>query len=59
MLALPDLDQTRGGALAAIYRYVGEHMKVGVGYNFTNFSDDLTDLSYDNQGAFVNVLGTW
>ena len=28
-------------------------------YNFTDFSDDLTDLSYDHQGAFVNLIGTW
>jgi hypothetical protein len=57
-LDLPDLDQRRGGALAAAYRYVGKHLKVGVGYNFTDFSDDLTDLSYDHQGVFVNVIGT-
>jgi hypothetical protein len=59
MLDLPDLDQRRIGALAAVYRYFGEHMKAGVGYNFTDFSDDLTDLSYDNQGVFLNVIGTW
>ena len=47
-----------GGGLAAIYRYFGEHMKVGVGYNFTDFSDDLTDLSYDNQGVFFNFIGS-
>jgi flagellar motor protein MotB len=59
MLDLPDLDQRRIGALAAVYRYFGEHMKAGVGYNFTDFSDDLTDLSYDHQGIFINVIGTW
>ena len=36
---------------------MGEHLKLGVGYNFTDFSDDLTDLSYDHQGAFFNVVG--
>ena len=41
-----------------MYRYVGKHLKVGAGYNFTDFSDDLTDLSYDHQGAFLNVIGT-
>jgi hypothetical protein len=30
---------------------------VGAGYNFTDFSDDLTDLSYDHQGMFVNLIG--
>jgi len=59
MLDLPDVSQRRTGALAAVYRYFGEHLKAGAGYNFTDFSDDLTDLSYDHQGAFVNVIGTW
>ncbi|MDH3297888.1 MAG: OmpA family protein, partial [Gemmatimonadota bacterium] len=58
MLDLPDVGQRRSGALVGIYRYFGKHMKVGAGYNFTDFSDDLTDLSYDHQGAFVNFIGT-
>jgi flagellar motor protein MotB len=58
MLHLPDLDERRGGALLAIYRYLGNHFKVGVGYNFTDFSEDLTDLSYNHQGVFINLVGT-
>jgi hypothetical protein len=58
MLHLPDLDERRIGALLAIYRYLGDHFKVGVGYNFTDFSEDLTDLSYDHQGVFINLIGT-
>jgi flagellar motor protein MotB len=57
MLALPDLGERRSGALVALYRYLGDHFKVGVGYNFTDFSDDLTDLSYDHQGVFFNLIG--
>jgi flagellar motor protein MotB len=57
MLDLPDLSQRRSGGLLAIYRYFGKHLKVGAGYNFTDFSDDLTDLSYDHQGVFVNFIG--
>jgi hypothetical protein len=57
MLDLRDVRQRRSGALVAIYRYIGKHLKAGAGYNFTDFSDDLTDLSYDHQGAFVNLLG--
>ena len=57
-LDLPDIDQTRAGALVAVYRYLGEHFKVGAGYNFTDFSDDLTDLSYDHQGFFINMIGS-
>ena len=56
-LELPDLDERRSGALVAVYRYVGRNFKVGVGYNFTDFSEDLTDLSYDHQGVFLNMIG--
>jgi len=27
------------------------------GHIFTDFSDDLTDLSYDSQGVFINAVG--
>ncbi|HKE43025.1 MAG TPA: OmpA family protein [Steroidobacteraceae bacterium] len=58
MLDLTDLDEQRAGALVGVYRYVGEHVKAGVGYNFTNFSEDLTDLSFTHQGVFINVSGS-
>jgi hypothetical protein len=57
MLDLTDLDEQRSGALVAVHRYLGKHVKIGVGYNFTDFSEDLTDLSYTHQGAFFNVVG--
>ena len=59
VLALPDLDERRAGALTAVYRYFGDHLKAGVGYNFTDFSEDLTDLSYDHHGLFFNIVGTF
>jgi flagellar motor protein MotB len=58
MLDLPDAQDRRSGVLVGIYRRVGNHLKVGAGYNFTDFSDDLTDLSYRHQGVFINVVGT-
>ena len=58
MLDLPDIRQRRRGALAAIFRHLGNNVKVGVGYNFSDFSDDLTILKYNNQGVFLNVIGT-
>jgi hypothetical protein len=57
-LYLPDLNQDRRGALVAIYRHITKNLKAGVGYNFTNFSDDLTDLKYNHKGVFVNLIGT-
>jgi flagellar motor protein MotB len=58
MLDLKDVGQRRSGALAAVYRYLGKNLKVGVGYNFTDFSDDLTDLRFDHRGVFVNIVGS-
>ncbi|HKV94173.1 MAG TPA: OmpA family protein [Candidatus Angelobacter sp.] len=57
-LGLPDLNQNRRGVLAAFYRRISQNLKVGVGYNFTDFSDDLTDLNYKHKGVFFNIIGT-
>ena len=52
-----DLAETDSqGMLLAVYRHVNEHTKVGIGYNFTEFNDDLTDLDYDADGFFFNVV---
>lgn len=56
MLDLPDAQDRRSGALLGIYRHLGKNFKFGVGYNFTDFSDDLTDLDYDSQGFFINLI---
>ena len=56
-LWLPELDQTNTGYLAGAYYHIGKNLKLGVGYNFGQFSDDLTDLTYDDEGVFVNVIG--
>ena len=56
-LDLPDLDQRRSGLLFALYKQVTRNIKVGLGYNFTDFSEDLTDLSYNHDGVFLNVVG--
>jgi hypothetical protein len=55
-LDLRNVGQSRRGTLATIYRYIGKNLKVGAGYNFTNFSDDLTDLSYKHRGFFFNIV---
>ncbi|WP_244468064.1 TonB-dependent receptor [Nitratireductor soli] len=54
---LPDIKSTDYGALAAVYRHVGNNFKVGAGYNFGRFSDDLRDLTLDDGGPFLNVVG--
>lgn len=47
----------RYGALVAVEREIGDNFRIGVGYNFTDFSDDLTDFNYDHQGFFINFSG--
>ncbi len=51
------VDETRLGALAGVYRHVGDNMKVGVGYSYSKFSDDLTNFDNDQKGVFLNVVG--
>jgi len=57
LLSLPDAQDSRSGMLFGIYRHLDSYFKLGAGYNFTNFSDDLTDLSYTHHGIFVNLVG--
>ena len=45
------------GVLAAAYRHFGNNLKVGIGYNAGQFSDDLADVTYDDRGIFLNVVG--
>ncbi|MBD3647993.1 MAG: OmpA family protein, partial [Pseudomonadales bacterium] len=58
MLDMTDFNETRSGALITVSRYLGDHVKLGAGYNFTDFSDDLTDLSYTHHGFFLNITGS-
>ena len=58
LLSMPDLDERRSGALATVSRYLGDHLKIGLGYNFTDFSENLTDLSFDHHGVFLNLTGS-
>ena len=50
-------DSYEHGAIVAVYREVGQNFKVGVGYNFSKFDDDLTDLDYNAKGWFINLIG--
>lgn len=42
------------GALIGVDRDFGKNFRFGIGYNFTEFSDDLTDFDYDHRGFFIN-----
>ena len=58
LLDMLDLEESRQGWLLTVSRNFGDHLKVGLGYNFTDFSDDLTDLDYDHHGFFLNLVGS-
>ncbi|MGN6223733.1 hypothetical protein [Pseudoxanthomonas sp.] len=57
------LDVKRGGstrgALLGLDRDIGRNFRVGVGYSFTRFSDDLTDFDNDHKGWFINLTGRY
>ncbi len=54
-----DAEFSETGALAAAYKQLNQNVTVGVGYNFTTFSDDLADLTFDDEGAFLNIVAAF
>lgn len=56
VLAVKQAQDSRRGMLVAGYRHLSNHVKLGLGWNFTDFSDDLTNLSYTHRGAFLNLV---
>ncbi|HMK44047.1 MAG TPA: hypothetical protein VK445_07920, partial [Dissulfurispiraceae bacterium] len=58
-LKATEAGDAKTGFLIGLYRHITENVKIGAGYNFTDFSDNLTDLSYRSRGFFVNVVGSF
>lgn len=56
-----DVDKggSRQGFLVGVDRDITRNFRLGLGYNFTEFSDDLTDFDYDHRGWFLNMTGTY
>lgn len=50
---------TRQGWMLGVDRDIGRNFRIGIGYNFTDFSDDLTNFDYDHKGFFLNVVGRY
>lgn len=57
MLEVDAAGDSQAGALIGVYKHLNKHFKLGAGYNFTDFSDDLTDVSYRSHGWFINLIG--
>ena len=58
LLAVKD-GGTRSGWLVGVDRDITRNLRVGLGYNFTRFSDDLTKFGYTYKGFFLNVVGSY
>jgi outer membrane protein OmpA-like peptidoglycan-associated protein len=56
-LSIHETDDVRTGVLVGGYRHLNNNFKIGAGYNFTNYSDNLTDLSYRSHGFFLDTIG--
>ena len=50
-------DSVKQGGLISIERDITENIRLGVGYNFTDFSDDLKKFDYKYKGVFINLVG--
>ena len=49
-------EDARRGMLLGVYRHLADQFKVGVGYNFTDFDDDLKNEQYRSNGWFVDII---
>lgn len=47
----------QAGALVGLDYHLGGNIKLGAGFNFTHFNDDLTNFKFDNYGWFINIVG--
>ena len=51
-----DTKVTETDSLIAVYRHLGNNLKLGVGFQNGNVSDDITDIDYVGQGIFINLV---
>ena len=52
--------QKQDGFLAEVSVSPWDYVRLGVGYNFTRFSDDeLADDRIDNKGFFIRAVGKY
>jgi hypothetical protein len=52
-------DGVKKGALLSLDKDFGQNLRLGMGYNFTNFSADLSQLNYKHKGSFVNLVARY
>jgi len=52
-------EDRKEGFLIGGFTRLDNDIKLGIGYNFTDFNDDLTNLNYEAKGWFVNLIKAW
>ena len=57
MLTQIEADDRKYGALLELSKNLNKNFQIGLGYNFSKFSDDLTHLDYTSQGPFIRMTG--
>ena len=57
MVNVEESKDLQNGALLGLDYHLGGNLKLGVGFNFTNFNDDLTNFNFNSYGWFVNIVG--
>lgn len=50
-------DNIEDGFILGMYKDFNTNVKLGIGYNFTNYDDNLEVLDYKANGWFVNLIG--
>ena len=50
-------NEVREGLLAGLDYDIHKNLTIGIGYNFTKFSDDLRYDNYNASGIFINIVG--
>jgi len=57
LLSQKQAEDKKHGVLFEVSRNIGDYIQFGIGYNFTEFNDDLTDLDYTSHGPFIRITG--
>ena len=58
-LSSDESQDAQHGALLSVDRHVGKNLKLGIGYNFTDFDDDLRNEDGTAKGWFINLVGKY
>jgi len=58
-LGVVQAEDLKQGALIEVSRLISDSMKLSAGFNFTDFSDDLTGYDYMVYGPFIRVTSTF